>query len=126
MSTICTLLILYISATFSIKTFAISFAISDASEESSLVTDIFINSVSFTELTDIFSLSSSSSTFNLKFDITLLNTSLVFNNSLYVDTNFEFNVISVVVIVFVSLSAFPSDVASTRVAEDVYSGIIYL
>ena len=86
------------------------------------VTDIFINSVSFTELTVILSLNSSSVSSIPKFEITCLVTFLLFTNSLYVDTNLEFNVISLVVIVLVLEFAL-SDVANNNVVEDVYLGV---
>ena len=57
-----------------------------------------------------------------KFEITGLNTLLLFISTLYVDTNFEFNVISVVVIV----SVFPvefSDFPKSSVVDDVYTGV---
>ena len=60
-----------------------------------------------------------------KFDITFLNTFLLFTNSLYVDTNFEFSVTSVVVIEFVASCVFsPLDVANTNVVDAVYIGFI--
>ena len=101
-STTCILFILYMSFTSSENTFAISFAICVAYIGSSFDTVISISSVSFTELTVIFFLKLSSFTSMFKFDITFLNTFLLFTNSLYVDTNFEFSVTSVVVIEFVA------------------------
>ena len=86
------------------------------------VTDIFINYVSFTELTVILFLNSSSVSSIPKFEITCLVTFLLFTNSLYVDTNLEFNVISLVVIVLVLEFAL-SDVAKNNVVEDVYLGV---
>ena len=85
---------------------------------SSFVTVIFINSVSFTEVTWILFLSTSSSRLIFKLDFTCLNMFLLFINSLYVDTSLEFNVMSVVVMVFVCLLLFPD--ANTSVVDELY------
>ena len=79
-STTCILFILYMSFTSSENTFAISFAICVAYIGSSFDTVISISSVSFTELTVIFFLKLSSFTSMFKFDITFLNTFLLFTN----------------------------------------------
>ena len=92
---------------------------------SSFDTVISISSVSFTELTVIFFLKLSSFTSMFKFDITFLNTFLLFTNSLYVDTNFEFSVTSVVVIEFaLSVPAVFSEPVRTKVVEELYFGVV--
>ena len=53
-------------------------------------------------------------------EITSLIMLLLCTSALYVDTNFEFNVTSVVVIVLVLLDVFP--VANKSVVDDVYLG----
>ena len=124
-STIYILFILYISETIFENIFAISFAIFAEYAAFSFVTVIFITSVSSTDFTDTFFLSSSSFTSIPKFDITCLNTLLLFTSSLYVETNFEFNVTSVVVIEFaLSVPADFSDPVRTKVVDELYFGVV--
>ena len=87
------------SDTLWINTFAVSFATFSAVSASVFVTEILIISVFFSCVTVILFFRSSSSKLIPKFDITCLRTLLLCTSVLYVDTNFEFRVISVVVIV---------------------------
>ena len=58
-----------------------------------------------------------------KFEITCPNTFLLFTNSLYVETSLEFNVTSVVVIVFVCVPLEPEPANSNDV-EALYLGVV--
>ena len=113
---------MYVPGTSLANTFAISFAILHAFVAFSSVTAISINSVSLTELTVISFFNSSSPISIPKFDITSLIILLLLINSLYVGTSFEFNVISVVVIVPVDCVEF-DDVVNISVVFDVYLGV---
>ena len=108
------------------NTLDISLAILVAKTGSSFFTEISINSVSSVAVTLTLFFNTSSSIFKDKLDITFLITLSLFTSLLYVETNFEFNVTSVVVIDVEPALTDEEFVASNKLVFATYLGFTHV